>query len=108
MKVRLTKESIPFRESVIRIALWPFPRQRKDGTYKVAQSCTPYLVFPDKSACKFNDLFDRSVVLQWPNGSPITLREREEIDDAAWGIMLKYGLFVGAFFRHVFDDSYVA
>ena len=37
LAVRLTPESIPFRDGVIRMALVPFPRKRKDGTYKPDQ-----------------------------------------------------------------------
>jgi hypothetical protein len=105
LSVRLTPETIPFREGEIRIGLVPFPRKRKDGTYKIGQDSTPYLVFPDNTAYAFNLLFEAHLPLPWTDGTPITLEERERLDDAGWGIMLKYGLIIGEFLTNAFSDS---
>jgi hypothetical protein len=72
LSVRLTPETIPFREGEIRIGLVPFPRKRKDGTYKIGQDSTPYLVFPDNTAYAFNLLFEADLPLPWTDGTPIT------------------------------------
>lgn len=85
-RLQLTAECIPFRDGVIRMALKPFPRKRKDGTYKLGQNSTPYLVFPDNSACEFNLLFDLAVPLAWTDKTLLTLEEREDLDGAAWDI----------------------
>ena len=105
LAVRLTPESIPFRDGVIRMALTPFPRKRKDGTYKLGQNSTPYLVFPDNSACEFNLIFDLAVPLAWTDKTLLTMEERDDLDAAAWDIMRKYGLLVGAFDPNVFSSE---
>ena len=105
LAVRLTPESIPFRDGVIRMALTPFPRKRKDGTYKLGQNSTPYLVFPDNSACEFNLIFDLAVPLAWTDKTLLTMEERDDLDGAAWDIMRKYGLLVGAFDPNVFSSE---
>lgn len=101
----LTAESIPFRDGEIRLALVPFPLKRKDGSYKIGTNATPYIVFPDNRAYLFNDIFDCTMALPWPGGSPITLTEREDIDDAAWDIFRKYGLIVGEFLSDPWGES---
>lgn len=95
VKVTRVPETFRLRESMMRIAIKPFPRKRRDGTYKTPQTATVYVVFPDNTSLEFEQFFSETV--QWIDGSTLSNGEIDELDSSIWKIIRNYGFQISRF-----------